>query len=147
MSFEIDHRLKSDSTLLVKCNHIQIRLIHDSRYPWLILVPEYKDVYDVDDLDWNVQLQVLQISAWVCKALKVAFMPDKLNVAALGNIVKQLHIHHVARFEYDDTWPGPIWGKGKSLPYSPPDFEKRKGLICTTLKELNQGDLNAYYYD
>lgn len=147
MNFEIDQRLKSDSTLLVKCNNTQIRLLHDSRYPWLILVPEHKNAYDLDDLEWDIQIQVLQVSNWVSKALKVAFKPNKLNVATLGNIVKQLHIHHVARFEYDETWPGPIWGVGSSVPYSNTEFEQRKKLICATLKELNQGEFNAHYYD
>lgn len=147
MTFELDPRLQNDSLLLVKCKNVQIRLINDSRYPWIILVPEYIGVSDLDDLDWGVQIHTLKMSNWVSKALKVTFKPNKMNVAAIGNIVKQLHIHHVARFEYDEAWPGPIWGVGTSVAYSQTELQQRKNLLCAALKELNKGEFDAHYYD
>lgn len=118
MNFNIDLRLAADSTFLCMIGISQVRLSNDSRYPWLILIPQVDNLVELDDLNSTQQIDVLEASNLISKVMRHCFEPHKLNIACLGNIVKQLHIHHVARFEYDETWPAPIWGQGKSVPYS-----------------------------
>lgn len=125
MSFKLDARLNADSSFITELGISQVRLSHDSRYPWLILIPQIDGLSEIDDLSMEQQIDVLKASNLLSAVLRERHAPDKLNIACLGNIVKQLHIHHVARFEYDATWPGPVWGQGESLPYSQSDKESQ----------------------
>jgi diadenosine tetraphosphate (Ap4A) HIT family hydrolase len=138
MSFKLDERLASDSSYVCSLGISQVRLSNDSRYPWLILIPEVDKIFEVDELSIEQQLDVLAASNKVSRALKQCFKPHKLNIACLGNIVKQLHIHHVARFEYDETWPSPIWGQGVSVVYE--DLAKTRAIkmIREALNNINQ---------
>jgi diadenosine tetraphosphate (Ap4A) HIT family hydrolase len=136
MSFELDSRLSRDSILIANIDKVQVRLSKDSRYPWLILVPEITGITELHDLSYEQQLCVLNVSNITSLLLKTCFSPDKLNVASLGNVVKQLHIHHVARFEIDDAWPGPIWGQGESVLYGEDELQARKTLLTDKLKTL-----------
>jgi diadenosine tetraphosphate (Ap4A) HIT family hydrolase len=117
MNFDLDERLLKDSSFVAEIGICQVRISHDSRYRWLILIPQIRDVSELDDLSFEQQIDVLKASNILSAILKSVFKPDKLNIAVLGNIVKQLHIHHVARFKYDTAWPGPIWGQGVPVPY------------------------------
>ncbi|MFT4653257.1 MAG: diadenosine tetraphosphate (Ap4A) HIT family hydrolase [Kangiellaceae bacterium] len=118
MSFNLDTRLEQDSSFVASIGISQVRLSHDSRYPWLLLIPQVNNCSELDDLSLEQQIDVMKASNIISKVLKDCFTPTKLNIACLGNIVKQLHIHHVARFEYDASWPGPIWGQGTCVPYA-----------------------------
>lgn len=118
MKFCLDKRLEADSTLIMHLELCQVRLSNDARYPWCILIPELPEVYELHELDWDTQLVVLRASNILSDALQSLYKPHKINIACLGNIVKQLHIHHVARFEYDVTWPKPIWGTGEAKAYT-----------------------------
>jgi diadenosine tetraphosphate (Ap4A) HIT family hydrolase len=138
MSFKLDHRLESDSTYICTIGISQVRLSNDSRYPWLILIPEVDGIYELDELSIAQQLEVLAASNTVSRALRQCFTPHKLNIACLGNIVKQLHIHHVARFEYDETWPGPIWGRGDAVIYTDAAKQTAIKLIRDALNNINQ---------
>lgn len=138
MKFKLDPRLETDSSYICTIGLCQIRMSNDSRYPWLILIPELADLTEIDDLSLFQQVEVLKISNILSKALKTCFKPDKLNTACLGNIVKQLHIHHVARFEYDDAWPGPIWGQGKSIPYCDESRATRLSLILDAINIIKK---------
>jgi diadenosine tetraphosphate (Ap4A) HIT family hydrolase len=138
MSFKLDHRLESDSTYICTIGISQVRLSNDSRYPWLILIPEVDGIYELDELSIAQQLEVLAASNTVSRALRQCFTPHKLNSACLGNIVKQLHIHHVARFEYDETWPGPIWGRGDAVIYTDAAKQTAIKLIRDALNNINQ---------
>lgn len=115
--FKLDSRLAADTHLVCELSLCQVLLMNDSQFPWLILVPKVADVYDIIDLDEAQQIQLTQESAQVSHMLREMFEPDKLNVASLGNVVKQLHVHHVARYVSDAAWPGPIWGKLTPVPY------------------------------
>ena len=91
--------------------------MRDARYPWLILVPRRSDVTEPFELSSRLA-QLWQESMRLGEAMKAHFAADKLNIAALGNQVAQLHVHHIARFHTDDAWPGPVWGVGSAVPYS-----------------------------
>jgi len=91
--------------------------MNDARYPWLILVPRRSDVTEPFELSEADQAQLWQESMRLGEAMKAHFAADKLNIAALGNQVAQLHVHHIARFHSDDAWPGPVWGIGSAVQY------------------------------
>jgi diadenosine tetraphosphate (Ap4A) HIT family hydrolase len=91
--------------------------MNDSRYPWVILIPKVEDVSEIHQLADEQQQLLLGESVRLSKALEQLFAPHKLNVAALGNMVRQLHIHHIVRFEDDASFPRPVWGVGDAVPY------------------------------
>ncbi|MDT8281622.1 MAG: HIT domain-containing protein [Gammaproteobacteria bacterium] len=86
-------------------------LINDANYPWFILVPGREDITEIHQLDESDQIQLLAESMYLSRCLQQVFQADKLNIAALGNIVPQLHIHHIAHFKTDICWPSPVWGQ------------------------------------
>ena len=95
----------------------RVLLMNDANYPWFILVPDREGITEIYQLSDADQAQLMRESTALSKALVELFQPKKLNVAALGNVVPQLHMHHVARFETDPAWPAPIWGKVTARPY------------------------------
>ena len=92
--------------------------MNDSRYPWVILVPRVSGVSEIFELTQGDQFQLMRESSAVAKVMTQLFLPKKLNIAAIGNKVSQLHVHHVARSESDAVWPEPVWGRGAALNYS-----------------------------
>lgn len=91
--------------------------MNDQRFPWLILVPQQPNLIEIIDLDEASQLQLMEEISLISREMKQIFSPDKLNIAALGNMVSQLHIHIIARYKNDEAWPNPIWGQGQANPY------------------------------
>ena len=116
--FELDPRLAADTFSVGETPLSQLLLMNDARYPWLILVPRRSDVTEPFELSEADQARLWQESMRLGEVMKAHFAADKLNIAALGNQVAQLHVHHVARFHTDDAWPGPVWGVGSAVPYS-----------------------------
>ena len=100
--------------------------MNDSQYPWFILVPRQAGLREIIDLSEELQIVFLQESAKLSKLIQQVFTPDKLNVAALGNMVPQLHIHHIARFKSDPAWPAPVWGKLPAIPYTDEQIKQLK---------------------
>jgi diadenosine tetraphosphate (Ap4A) HIT family hydrolase len=92
-------------------------LCNDSNYPWVILIPRRKNIEEIYQLSPNDRHQLLLESSWISESLVEIFAPDKLNIATIGNIVPQLHMHHVCRYKKDACWPKPIWGQINSIPY------------------------------
>lgn len=117
MSFNLDPRLEADTIALGRLSLSRVLLMNDARYPWLILVPERPDLAEIVDLSARDRATLMEEIAAVSEALKGTFQPDKLNVGALGNRVRQLHVHVLARFQSDAAWPGPVWGIGEAEPY------------------------------
>ncbi|MFM4917737.1 HIT domain-containing protein [Aeromonas dhakensis] len=115
--FELHSRLQADTRLLGDLPLCRVLLAKDSQYPWLILVPRVANLREIHHLAPAQQQQLMLESCAVASLMEQALRPDKINVAALGNLVPQLHLHHVARFSTDKAWPGPIWGAHPSLPY------------------------------
>jgi diadenosine tetraphosphate (Ap4A) HIT family hydrolase len=96
----------------------RLLLMRDANYPWCILVPDRDGVTEIHQLSETDQQQLMRESSQLSMAMEAAFKPDKLNIAALGNVVPQLHVHHVARFETDPAWPAPVWGRVAAKPYT-----------------------------
>jgi diadenosine tetraphosphate (Ap4A) HIT family hydrolase len=131
--FELDARLARDTELVAKLGLCQLRLMKDSRWPWFMLVPQRNSVSEIFDLTPLDQTLLTFEANMVAAALKQATGAEKVNVAAIGNIVRQLHVHIVARSEGDPNWPGPIWGFGQSQPY---DEVQRQALIQRLTENL-----------
>ena len=123
--FKLDARLENDTIELGNIEFIKVLMSKDSNYPWLILVPEIADATELFDLDAQQQQLLMQTITKISKDMQVEFSADKINVGALGNVVKQLHIHIVARFETDIAWPGPIWGQHPAKPYTQDQLENQ----------------------
>jgi diadenosine tetraphosphate (Ap4A) HIT family hydrolase len=135
--FVLHPQLEKDSELVTELVLCSVRIINDINYPWLILVPKVDNISDVIDLSDVQQRMLWQESALVSRALKYLFTPDKLNVAALGNVVPQLHLHHIVRYKDDVSWPKPIWGQVPSKAYSDKQLSKQIELIKTEIKTRN----------
>lgn len=118
MSFVLDGCLQADTHFITDLELCRVLLMNESRYPWLILVPRQAGITEIYQLDSTVRQQLWQESDQVSRVLLQRFQPDKLNIAALGNVVAQLHVHHVARFQQDASWPAPVWGRFPPQAYS-----------------------------
>lgn len=123
--FELDSRLAADTVPLASLPLCDVLLMDDARYPWLILVPRLPGLVEITDLDAAGQTLLWQEVNIASAALRSVAPWDKLNLGALGNIVRQLHVHLVARQEDDYAWPGPVWGHGSSVRYQPSDLALR----------------------
>ncbi|MCK5829827.1 MAG: HIT domain-containing protein [Methylococcales bacterium] len=135
MSFKLHSRLQLDSIEIGRFTLSQLLLINDSQYPWLVLVPERNNITEIYQLSEQDQIQLQRESCILAKTLAEAFKADKMNIAAIGNMVPQLHIHHIVRYKNDVAWPAPVWGKFDAIPYTELQFNKIKKMLLTTLKE------------
>jgi len=118
MRFALDPRLEADTHVIGDLPLSQLLLMDDARFPWLILVPRIAGARELIDLDEGDQRSLLGEVNLVGRALETLLRPDKLNVAALGNVVPQLHVHLIARFTGDAAWPQPVWGHGDRVVYA-----------------------------
>ncbi|GLP99456.1 MAG: HIT domain-containing protein [Pseudomonadota bacterium] len=116
--YELHPQLKQDTIRIGEFELCEVLLMNDMRYPWLILVPKRENKAEIYQLTEQEQQRLLIESSFVSKAMSGLFSAAKMNIAALGNMVEQLHIHHIARFKTDATWPKPVWGIGQAEPYS-----------------------------
>ncbi|RUM53085.1 MAG: HIT family protein [Marinomonas sp.] len=141
--FELDAVLQKDSVLIGDLKLCQVRLINNRNAPWVILVPKIAYVEEIHQLDHSDRIQLMAESCLMAETMQDLFSPDKLNVAAIGNKVRQLHLHHVARFEADECWPEPVWGKISSKHYSDQELadilQKFKRLLGDELIEPCNG--------
>ena len=132
--FCLDSRLKNDTINIGKLQLSQALLMNDSRYPWIILVPELENVYEWTDLSKEQQITLHDESLLIQKVLKDLYDGQSLNVGKLGNIVSQFHLHHIVRFENDPAWPGPVWGHSSAVNYSSQELELRISEIKKALR-------------
>jgi diadenosine tetraphosphate (Ap4A) HIT family hydrolase len=116
--FALDPQLERDTLPACDFALSTVRLMNDARYPWLIVVPRRVGASEVIDLSSDDRHRLLDETTRVAEALRSLCKPKKLNIAAIGNIVTQLHVHVVARFADDAAWPRPVWGIGTAVPYS-----------------------------
>ncbi len=116
--FQLDARLAQDTTPVTSFALSRVLLMNDARYPWLILVPARDGLSEVHDLNASDQALLNDEIIRVSRAMTELFTPEKINVGALGNIVRQLHIHIIARRTDDPAWPGPVWGHSPAVPYT-----------------------------
>lgn len=131
--FELDRRLEADTEPLLWLGLCEMRLMNDRRWPWIILVPQRADIEELHDLTPLDQAMLTFETNLVAQGLKQVTGCTKINVAALGNIVRQLHVHVVARSEGDPGWPGPVWGYGQREPYARAELHHFKDRLKKAL--------------
>jgi len=131
--FKLNQTLESD-TVLIGHFPLSLVLLHkDSNYPWCILVPQRANVTEIYQLDVTDQRQLLEESCQLSETMVGLYAPDKMNIAALGNMVPQLHMHHVARFKDDGAWPNPVWGAQPPQAYSEESLAARVSKLRSAL--------------
>ncbi|MBI6944136.1 HIT domain-containing protein [Pseudomonas putida] len=121
--FEMDSRLQQDCQVLGDFPLCRLLLSKDANYPWFILVPKRAGVSEVFDLSPQDQAQLWKETTSLAEALKDEFAADKMNIATLGNVVSQLHMHVIVRRRDDAAWPAPVWGKVAALEYTQEQVE------------------------
>ena len=124
VGFVLDARLQADSVFVADGPLSQVRLIDDSRFPWLVLVPRVAGASEWIDLDGGQQRLLLAELNQMSLLLRAEPGVQKLNIGALGNIVRQLHVHLVGRHEGDAAWPGPVWGSGAAQRHAAEDLQR-----------------------
>lgn len=122
--FELDARLNADSVQVMWLGLCELRIMNDCRWPWLLLVPQRPGIDEIHDLTPLDQAMLTFETNMVAQALKRETRCTKINTGALGNIVRQLHVHVIARSEGDPGWPGPVWGFGPREPYRPEELHR-----------------------
>jgi diadenosine tetraphosphate (Ap4A) HIT family hydrolase len=128
--FELAPEFERDSLWLADWPLCQLRVQNDTNYPWFILIPRRVAMVEIIDLTEQDRAQLWRESAHLSVFLKEAFQAKKLNVAALGNMVPQLHLHHIARYEHDIAWPAPVWGKAPAQPYTETQWQQLKQKLA-----------------
>ncbi|MDU4056861.1 MAG: HIT family protein [Pseudomonas oryzihabitans] len=116
--FQIDPRLAGDTLEVASLTLCQVLLLNDRRYDWLVLVPRRESVTEILDLSPQDQAQLWREVTLVAQVLRRAQPDLKLNIGALGNVVRQLHLHILLRQEGDPAWPGPVWGHSPREPHT-----------------------------
>lgn len=130
--FTLDAQIEKDCWKVCDLTLCRVMLAKNAAWPWVILIPKRENKVEIIDLSEADQGELWREIAKVSHAIQKLMSPDKLNVAAIGNVVRQLHIHIVGRFEGDPNWPAPIWGSGFSAVYSNAEREE----IVSRLYEL-----------
>ncbi|MEO5628465.1 MAG: HIT domain-containing protein [Thermomonas sp.] len=126
-------QLAEDTAPVIELPLCEVRLMDDANHPWLVLVPRIAGVTELIDLDAAQRAQLTAEIDATSSALKSLFKPDKLNVAALGNLVPQLHVHVIARFRNDIAWPRPVWGAANARPHEPEELIERVQALRSAL--------------
>lgn len=135
--FTLDPQLERDTIALASLPLCELLLMNDAQYPWLILVPRRDGLRELIELTGEEQQQYLRESNAVSHLLQTHFDAEKLNVAALGNVVAQLHIHHIARYSDDAAWPKPVWGVHAAKPYPKDQLRETIELIFSGLSAVD----------
>jgi diadenosine tetraphosphate (Ap4A) HIT family hydrolase len=133
--FSLHERLAADTVPLGRFPLSLLLLMNDAAYPWCILVPRREGVTEIHHLDPADRAQLLAESCHLAARLETAFRAHKLNVAALGNLVPQLHLHHVVRYRDDPAWPHPVWGRQPPTPYGTEALAAARGKVIDGLGE------------
>lgn len=110
--FQLDQTLNADTLPIIRLSLCEARLMNNRRFPWVLLVPMVEDAREITDLTDESQLQLMREISLASGALQTVTQAEKMNIAALGNQVAQLHVHIIARFRDDAAWPNPVWGAG-----------------------------------
>lgn len=135
-SFQLHERLAADTIDLGRSQLCEVRLMNDRTWPWILLVPAIAGIREIYELSESQQQRLMTESSALSRNMMVLFSGDKMNVAALGNMVSQLHLHHIVRFEGDSAWPGPVWGKQPPVPYTDDEVAAFRHLFADTLSQL-----------
>ena len=128
---ELHPLLQQDCIAIGKLELCHILLMNDANYPWFILVPDREGISEIFELSEADQQLLLLESSRLGQFLVERFKADKLNVAALGNVVPQLHVHHIVRYKNDISWPKPVWGQAPAQPYVQEKIDEIKELFLS----------------
>ena len=131
--FFLDERLVRDCLVLGDLPLSRVLLMNDAQYPWLILVPRRAEVSELFDLPESERQQLWREATQLAEGLKRLLGADKMNLANLGNLVSQLHLHVIARFKDDIAWPGPVWGRHPAQPYEAAQIDQWRVRIAQLL--------------
>ncbi|MCB1800739.1 MAG: HIT domain-containing protein [Gammaproteobacteria bacterium] len=134
--FTLHPQLAADCHLLGNLPLSRVLLLDDARYPWLILVPQRPNLREIYELEPAERQQLVEESSQVGKVLMSLYAGDKLNIGALGNLVPQLHLHHIVRRQGDPAWPGPVWGDSPAQRYGQYQLAERMAQLRAALPEL-----------
>lgn len=133
--FDLDHRLQEDTYVLGDFPLCRLLLSKDANYPWFILVPRRADVSELFQLDDGDQQQLWKETTALAEVLKDSFAADKMNVATLGNVVAQLHMHVIVRRRNDPAWPAPVWGNKPAIAYTAEQVANVRQRLLTVLDD------------
>ncbi|KJY69067.1 HIT domain-containing protein [Vibrio nigripulchritudo] len=133
MAFSLHPQLEKDTSHIGDFPLCTVLLHKDAAVPWVILVPKEENLTELHHLSMDKQQQYLVESQLICQTLEKLFEPDKLNTGALGNMVPQLHLHHIARYKNDPVWPGPVWGNTSGERRSEENQQKMAGQLRQAL--------------
>lgn len=129
--FSLHPQLLSDTEIIGELPLCRALLMNDSQFPWVILVPRLQNISEIYQLNTKQREQLHSESHFISQAMMSYFKGDKLNVAALGNLVSQLHLHHIVRFQNDSLWPQPVWGNIPAQPYDAEPLKHRLSQLRT----------------
>ncbi|GLQ31253.1 HIT domain-containing protein [Litoribrevibacter albus] len=136
VNFELHERLEADTYHIGDFPLCKVLLMNDQRFPWFILVPRKGQMTELYHLTEEDRVSYIQETSFLSQKIMDAFSGHKLNVATLGNVVPQLHIHHVVRYRDDAAWPGPVWGFGEAVPYTDEVLKERLSRLSLLKGEL-----------
>jgi diadenosine tetraphosphate (Ap4A) HIT family hydrolase len=125
MTFQLHPQLQQDGIFIGRFELCRLLMMNDSQYPWFILVPEIANVSELYQLNQAQRSLLMQESCYLSENLADLFHADKMNIANIGNMVAQLHIHHIVRYRTDIAWPAPVWGKFTAIPYTESQIQER----------------------
>ena len=131
--FNLHPQLAKDTFLVAEFQISTCRLMNDCQFPWLILIPRVPGIKELYELSASDQAQFLRESSWLSSQLAKTFQADKMNIAALGNQVPQLHFHHIVRYQNDIAWPNPVWGN-PAIPYTPEVLSHMQQTLMMALR-------------
>ena len=134
MPFHLHPQLEKDCIYIDKLALCRLLLMNDSQFPWLILVPEIAGITEIYQLSKQQQMLLIEESSFLAERLSKLYRPDKLNIAAIGNLAPQLHVHHIVRYRTDKAWPAPVWGKLPAVAYSEQEITNTTRLVMNALK-------------
>jgi len=132
-------QLQKDCIIIGQFPLSLLLLLNDCNYPWFILVPQRENIREIHHLSVLDQQQLMRESSALAACMEQVFQADKINVAALGNVVPQLHVHHIARYTSDPAWPAPVWGTLPAIPYAPDAADAR----CERMRNALAHDVDA----
>jgi len=136
--FELHPKLAEDCFHLGNFELSQLLMMNDYHFPWFILVPQRANITEIFQLSESDQIQLIKESSYLSSIIKTQFKATKINVAALGNMVPQLHLHVIGRFNFDTSWPHPVWGRAQSLAYTNEQLMERIEFMRSAFKQRGE---------
>lgn len=133
MTFDLHPQLEKDCITIGRLSLCRVLLMNDKQFPWFILVPETEGITEIYQLNTQQRNLLIEESSALAEQLTVFYKADKINIAAIGNLVPQLHVHHIVRYRTDKAWPAPVWGKFPAIAYSEQELTDIVNLITDGL--------------